>query len=685
MLLDQAADKIAAEPDLADLAPELEAIRGPVKARLRARDAYEHFVHDRDETLFHATLAAGENSRANRETARQWARAALGRVGLTPEGNGRLDLGPAFTADEKAVITTGSYAVFLMLAELDARRLPQQSDAQHKERLRQALALLDRADALGVRTRAIHLRRARYRTLLGDDAGAAREKDRVRALEARTDLGPQDHFFVGQELYSRGDLGPAAEEFRRALQLDGRHFWTHYFLGICSVAAGKPEVAVAHLTMCQDQKPDLVWIYLLRGFALGRMGNVTAAETDFDRALALDQSPAVCYVLYNNRGVLRVGRKETRAQGVGDLKEAAKLRPDQYQAHASLAEAYRLDDRFAEAGEELDKAIALAERQLRAGELKPATLALLHHSRARMALQRSERETAALQRSEREAAARDLAEAARLAGEDRSVRAPAEADLGRVRHMQERFAEALAAYDAALQADPGLVEILRGRGDVLLVQRRYAEAAAAFDGYLEKGGTPSAALYRQRGLARAQLGRHAEAIDDYGRALEAKPKPEDLAPLYRYRGQEYLVINALKPALGDFQTALRLDPDSADAALGCAYVRVKLGDLARGVTDAERALKGRPTAPRLWYGAARVYAQAAAQVKEEPGTEASQARLRSEYQQRAVELLRRALDRVPVAGRAQYWRDNVRRDAALYPIRNTVGFGRLAARYAGPG
>jgi tetratricopeptide (TPR) repeat protein len=671
-LLDRVAQKAEAEPALADLRPDVESVRGQVKARLAALDTYQRFVRDRDEALFHATLAGGENFQVNRQTARERAGTALAAVGFSADGQGALNLAPSFTPEEKTEITTGSYALLLMLAEIESRRLPQQTFDEHRRQLRQALALLDRADGLGVRTRAIHLCRARYLTLLGDAAGAATESMKVQILAAETDLDPQDHFLVGHEFYSRGDLAAANQEFRRALQLNARHFWTHYFLGICCVTAGKPEVAVAHLTICQGQQPKLVWIYLLRGFALGQMEDYAGAEADFDRAVALRPSPATLYVLYNNRGVMRVGRKETWAKGVEDLKQAAALRPDQYQARASLAEAYRLANRLDEAARYLDEALAVAGRQVQSGDVKPAALALLHHSRARLSLQRQDRE----------AAVRDLAEAARLAADDAPLRARAEADRGRVLHLQQRFDEALAAYDVARKADPGRLDVLRWQGEVLLEQRRYAEAAAAFDGYLEKGGTASAAVYRQRGLARAKFGRHEEAIEDYGRALEAKPKDEEKAPLHLYRGQEYLALGALQPALRDFEEAVRLEPDNADAYLGRAHVRVKLGDARGAVADAERAVKGEPKEPRLWYAAARLCVQAGEQ-KAEPGKEAVQARLRTEYQARAVALLETALALVPAGERQGHWRDNVLKDAALYPLRRLPEFDRLAARYGG--
>jgi tetratricopeptide (TPR) repeat protein len=229
------------------------------------------------------------------------------------------------------------------------------------------------------------------------------------------------------------------------------------------------------------------------------------------------------------------------------------------------------------------------------------------------------------------------------------------------------------------------VEVHRWRGEVLLAQEDYAEAAAAFDTYLGKESKPPASAYRERGLARAKLGRHAEAVEDYNRALEAGPKEEERAALHLSRGQEYLAQSALLPALRDFEAARRLQPGDADTCLACAHVRVKLGDLGKGVADAEEALKADPKEPRPWHGAARVYAQAAAQAaRADRGTEEERARLQSQYQRRAIALLRRALGLVPADRRREYWRDNVQKDKALAPIRNMPEFVQLAIRFGPP-
>src|SRR5262249_47920509 len=158
------------------------------------------------------------------------------------------------------------------------RGLPQgHMNEEHRQQLEQALALLDRADSLRVETRAIHLRRAHYLKLRSDERSAAEQKEVAQRMAASTATA-LDHLLVGQEHYSSGEVRQAYEEFHRALLINDRHFWARYFLGICCVALEMPAEAEAHFTCCQGQRPELIWIYLLRGYARGQIKEYEAAE-----------------------------------------------------------------------------------------------------------------------------------------------------------------------------------------------------------------------------------------------------------------------------------------------------------------------------------------------------------------------------------------------------------------------
>ena len=109
------------------------------------------------------------------------------------------------------------------------------------------------------------------------------------------------------------------------------------------------------------------------------------------------------------------------------------------------------------------------------------------------------------------------------------------------------------------------------------------------------------------------------------------------------------------PKITDFGLAKRTD--------------LKLGDPHRAAADADRAVEGDPKEPRLWLGAARIYAQVDAQLRAGRGREGGLPGGPSPHRQRAVWLLRKAVRLVPAGQRREYWRKNVAGDPALNPIR----------------
>jgi tetratricopeptide (TPR) repeat protein len=290
-----------------------------------------------------------------------------------------------------------------------------------------------------------------------------------------------------------------------------------------------------------------------------------------------------------------------------------------------------------------------------------------------------------VQRTDLEAALLDFREAARLAGNDHSLQARAEAHRGRVLYLQGHFEQAREAYAKALKADSTRVDVYLWQGEMLLAEAvrlendkpfvaqrkdravvKYREAATSLGAYLDHRGLRSVAVYRERGQAFAKLEQHPEAILDYTGALEAKPTGKERARLCLHRGQEYLAIPDPQRALVDFEEVLQLDPENPDAYLGRANAWVKLEDPYKAVVDADKAVKGNPKDPRLWLGAARVYALAAAHLHTKPAHAARETA--SRYQRQAEIRLRNAFQLVPADEQRACWQEYVLKDKALYPI-----------------
>ena len=96
----------------------------------------------------------------------------------------------------------------------------------------------------------------------------------------------------------------------------------------------------------------------------------------------------------------------------------------------------------------------------------------------------------------------------------------------------------------------------------------------------------------------------------------------------------------------------------------------------------ERALDLRPSDARTLYRAARIFAQAASRADADSSLPLPRARaLGARYRERALGLVRQALDRLPVGQRPSFWSQTVRPDPALRPLWRSPGFERLARQY----
>jgi tetratricopeptide (TPR) repeat protein len=206
----------------------------------------------------------------------------------------------------------------------------------------------------------------------------------------------------------------------------------------------------------------------------------------------------------------------------------------------------------------------------------------------------------------------------------------------------------------------------------LLELRRYDEAVRAYNRYFADGGPAAAEVYRGRGQAHMKLRNYLGAVDDYTRALDMRPD----ADLHAHRGWAYFFSDAWKPALRDFQEALRLNPDHTDARIGRGLACVMQGQYREAVVDARSALRRKPQAPEMMHNIACILAQAAARV-EADATEADRKALAAGYRREALDAVRQTLALVPAEQRAAFWGDQVVPDRALDPIRDCADFQKL--------
>jgi tetratricopeptide (TPR) repeat protein len=620
---------IGEEPALAELRTDAQRLLGLTDAQLarqaertKAEENYRKFLTLRDQALFHGTLFTGIDQQANLVAAQIAAKDALGiYLSLDLSAPWQPPKAP-YTEEEQARITNGVYELLLLLAETTANSA---DDKPTTAQVTQALALLDRAASLGIETRAWHLRRANYLTQADDVDGALRERQRAEQVELRTAL---DCFLVGETAYERGNLDAAIKDFDQALRLEPDHFWAHYFLAVAHLKQGQPRETIAHLSASLSRQPDFAWIYLLRGYAYGEIGDFADSEADFAEAA---RRGANDYGFLVNRAVtrMRAGRLDEAAI---DLQAAISLKPDQYQAHANLAEIHRRRQAFDEGLAEASRAIELSRR-----------VATPYRIRAQIRLAQNDLK----------AALDDYNDTVKHGEPGSQALADDLVERGRLLARLGQNAEALRSYDAALEIDGEQPEIERLRAEALFSLGRGTEAQAALDRYLDVRKLDPEAL-RLRGLERALHGNAAGAVADYTRSLELDPQS---ASTRARRGWAY--VNSAQLALADFDAAIKLEPANGDLYNGRGYARALVGRYREAVVDAEEAVRLGPAGKELkeklaiFTNAACVYAQAAGKAAADLQAE-DHAALSEKYETRAIELVKQSMALLPKDVRRAY-------------------------------
>ena len=133
------------------------------------------------------------------------------------------------------------------------------------------------------------------------------------------------------------------------------------------------------------------------------------------------------------------------------------------------------------------------------------------------------------------------------------------------------------------------------RGNRHLQKGEYAEAVAAYSRSLELGGTVGL-MYLLRANAHSASGHHHEAVEDYDRAEERHDElPHYLQSiLYFNRGNANSSIPNNEAALGDYSSAITLQPDLKSAYYNRGNIYMDLYRFEEAISDYERVNENPP-------------------------------------------------------------------------------------------
>jgi len=171
-------------------------------------------------------------------------------------------------------------------------------------------------------------------------------------------------------------------------------------------------------------------------------------------------------------------------------------------------------------------------------------------------------------------------------------------------NSQEKYREAVVSFDKATEINPRLYQAWRQRGEALYWLKRYSEALASLDKAININPKDSV-LYWLRGLMLQELERYAEAVEAYSQAIDIKPHPF----AYVNRGSARGNLGDDSGAIADYNKAIEIKPDYAEAYVNRGVARGNLGDYEGEIADYNKAIEIKPDYADAYYNRGILYNQ----------------------------------------------------------------------------
>jgi tetratricopeptide (TPR) repeat protein/2-polyprenyl-3-methyl-5-hydroxy-6-metoxy-1,4-benzoquinol methylase len=163
-------------------------------------------------------------------------------------------------------------------------------------------------------------------------------------------------------------------------------------------------------------------------------------------------------------------------------------------------------------------------------------------------------------------------------------------DEGNALEKQGRIAEAMARYDAALQADPQCARAHLNRGNILLARAQFDEARSAYQ--LAIGCDPHCApAHFNLGTLHHRAGEFAHALRDYQLAIGLNPH---FAEAFVAMANALVSLGRTAEAIENYQRALAINPSYAGVHFNLGVLASTQGRLPEAVHSLRREIDLRP-------------------------------------------------------------------------------------------
>ncbi|WP_066380136.1 MULTISPECIES: serine/threonine-protein kinase [unclassified Anabaena] len=167
---------------------------------------------------------------------------------------------------------------------------------------------------------------------------------------------------------------------------------------------------------------------------------------------------------------------------------------------------------------------------------------------------------------------------------------------GRTLAKLKQYEAALTAYDTAIQLQPNYVEAWRGRGFVLQNLRRYTEAIASFDKALQLNNNYPE-VWNAQGETYSNLKQYNNAIAAYEQAIELQP--ENYTVWYN-KGLALQNLQLYEDAIAAFKQAVKIKPDYERAWYNLGNAQVNVNRYEDAINAYEKTVQYNPKHYAAW-------------------------------------------------------------------------------------
>ncbi len=164
-------------------------------------------------------------------------------------------------------------------------------------------------------------------------------------------------------------------------------------------------------------------------------------------------------------------------------------------------------------------------------------------------------------------------------------------------HQQGKLAEARAAYEDILSANPKHDVALNLLGVVMAQQGRFQEAVDLIAKAIAIN-PKDASYYINRGNALKEMKQWIMALASYDKAINIQP---DLAAAYYSRAIVNKALNKLDVALADYDQTIRIQSDYAQAHYGRGIILQELNQLEDALMSYQNAIKAYAEYAEAWF------------------------------------------------------------------------------------